>query len=211
MRRVQFRGYCAKADCGKPVFSRFQKTKYCSVECAKARYGASGKARRVKPFDSNARLKKPLGGACYSCGAVVGSAKRKYCSLACRRTYQFQLRARALENGTYVAYNCNRFVRQYLILKIGERCSRCGWNERHPKTGRVMIEVEHIDGDWRNNRPENLTLLCPNCHSLTPTFRGFNRGRGRAERLGGRENPLRPSSSRGQAEQPQQIDDVRPA
>jgi len=211
MRRVLFRGYCAKAECGKPVFSRYLKTKYCSVACAKARFEGRSHARRAQPSGSNSGRKKPLGGPCLSCGTAISSANRKYCSLECRRTFQFQLRARALESGTYIAYNCNRFVRQYLILKLGERCSRCGWNERHPKTGRVMIEVEHIDGDWRNNRPENLTLLCPNCHSLTPTFRGFNRGRGRAERLGGRENPLRSLSPRGQAEQPQQIDDVRPA
>lgn len=46
-----------------------------------------------------------------------------------------------------------------------------------------MVEVEHIDGDWENNSLTNLTLLCPNCHALTPTFRGLNRGRGRSYRL----------------------------
>jgi hypothetical protein len=45
-----------------------------------------------------------------------------------------------------------------------------------------VVEVEHIDGNWRNNLPENLTLLCPNCHALTPTFRGLNRGHGRPGR-----------------------------
>jgi hypothetical protein len=44
-------------------------------------------------------------------------------------------------------------------------------------------------------------LLCPNCHSLTDTFRALNRGRGRPKRLGGRENPLRAQpSSRVQVE-----------
>ncbi len=56
----------------------------------------------------------------------------------------------------------------------------------------MPVEVEHIDGDWRNNRLENLILLCPNCHALTPTFRGLNRGKGRAHRRGGRENPISP-------------------
>ena len=74
-------------------------------------------------------------------GVRQGAAREAF-GKACRRTYQFQLRAKALESGTYIAYNCNRFVRQYLISKIGERCSRCGRNERHPKTGRAMIEVE---------------------------------------------------------------------
>jgi len=83
-----------------------------------------------------------------------------------------------------------------LVKTIGEKCSRCEWNEVHPLTGRVPIEVEHIDGDWQNNHPSNLTLLCPNCHSLTATYRGLNRGKGRATRRGGRDNPL-PEGSEG--------------
>jgi hypothetical protein len=76
------------------------------------------------------------------------------------------------------------------VERFGEKCTRCGWGERHPLTGKVPVEVEHIDGNWRNNAPSNLTLLCPNCHSLTSTYRALNRGRGRPMRLGGRENPL---------------------
>ncbi len=59
---------------------------------------------------------------------------------------------------------------------------RCGWCERNPATGRVPLELEHVDGDWRNARPENLLLLCPNCHALTPTFKALNKGRGREPR-----------------------------
>ena len=33
-----------------------------------------------------------------------------------------------------------------------------------------MLAVDHVDGDWRNDRAENLRFLCPNCHSQTPTF-----------------------------------------
>jgi|GEM_PF-1264634 len=172
MRRKQFRGYCLNG-CGNPVFSRDACTKYCSLTCSNARFK---KHREVR--------------ACLNCGGSAAAGKRKYCSFRCQQAYQYQVRAAALENGTYRAYNCNNFIRKYLISKIDERCSRCGWSKRHPKTGRVPVEVEHIDGKWKNNRPENLTLLCPNCHSLTDTFRGLNRGRGRAQRLGGRQNPL---------------------
>lgn len=45
-------------------------------------------------------------------------------------------------------------------------------------TGTLPLEVEHIDGDATNNSEENLTLLCPNCHSLTRTYRGANKGNG---------------------------------
>jgi hypothetical protein len=51
--------------------------------------------------------------------------------------------------------------------------------ERYPTTGKVPLEVDHIDGNWNNHRPEYVRLLCPNCHALTPTFKGLNRGNGR--------------------------------
>jgi hypothetical protein len=42
-----------------------------------------------------------------------------------------------------------------------------------------------MDGDWRNNAPENLALLCPNCHALTPSFKALNKGKGRGSRRAG--------------------------
>ncbi|MGP8100991.1 MAG: HNH endonuclease signature motif containing protein [Candidatus Cybelea sp.] len=105
--------------------------------------------------------------------------------------HHFQRRVEILEAGLYSTTNFGGFLRRYLIRGFGESCTRCGWAQRNPVTKNVPIEVEHIDGDWRNNRLDNLTLLCPNCHALTSTFRGLNRGRGRAHRLGGRGNPLR--------------------
>ncbi|MPY62009.1 HNH endonuclease signature motif containing protein [Streptomyces spongiae] len=43
----------------------------------------------------------------------------------------------------------------------------------------LPLEVDHVDGNWRNNRLENLRLLCPNCHSTTDSYRGRNKGRAR--------------------------------
>ena len=171
MRKKPFRGYCA-AGCGNEVFSRNAAAKYCSLRCANARYGH--------------RVCKP----CAVCGKIVPLAKQTYCSRECHRRSEFERRREILEGGGYCGIYCNGFIRKYLVYRFGDRCSKCGWDKRHPKTGRVPVEVEHIDGDYRNNRLENLTLLCPNCHSLTDTFRGLNRGRGRPYRLGGRENPL---------------------
>ncbi|MFA5052706.1 MAG: HNH endonuclease signature motif containing protein [Parcubacteria group bacterium] len=52
-----------------------------------------------------------------------------------------------------------------------EYCEECGWNKR-TKEGYLPLELDHINGDHRDNRIENLRVLCPNCHSLKPTHRG---------------------------------------
>ncbi len=43
--------------------------------------------------------------------------------------------------------------------------------------------MNHIDGNSENNKEKNLELLCPNCHSLTPNFKGLNKGNGRHSRM----------------------------
>jgi len=53
-------------------------------------------------------------------------------------------------------------------------CEECGWSRRTPD-GRLPLEVHHINGDPADNRLANLQILCPNCHSLKPHYRGRNR------------------------------------
>ena len=53
------------------------------------------------------------------------------------------------------------------------RCYECGINQWRGK--RISLELEHKNGNRYDNRMENLTLLCPNCHSLTSTYRGKNK------------------------------------
>ena len=67
------------------------------------------------------------------------------------------------------------WLKRYLIQQSGERCSQCNWAERNPITNNIMIEIDHIDGDNSNNTISNVRLLCPNCHSLTPTYRSIKR------------------------------------
>lgn len=41
----------------------------------------------------------------------------------------------------------------------------------------IPLELDHINGDNKDNHLLNLRLLCPNCHALTPTYRSKNRNK----------------------------------
>lgn len=68
-------------------------------------------------------------------------------------------------------------VKKFLIrsgLKQ-EVCEICGWAEKRECDGKIPIELHHINGDNSDNRIQNLQILCPNCHALTPTYSGKNK------------------------------------
>lgn len=77
--------------------------------------------------------------------------------------------------------NISGHIRFYLFDKYDSKCTKCGWCSVNKHTGRIPLHVEHIDGNWKNNEESNLTLLCPNCHSLTSTHGSLNKGRGRPD------------------------------
>lgn len=127
-------------------------------------------------------------GQCIFCSKPTKSSGFKYCSNRCQADYQYQQYIRKWRTGLVdgnrgmKAPLLSAHLKRYLLEKYEEKCCRCGWNQRHPVTGKVPLEVNHIDGNSTNNDEANLELICPNCHSLTANFRALNTGNGRAYR-----------------------------
>lgn len=79
---------------------------------------------------------------------------------------------KGLFTNTIFEYNGSGNHKGFLIQERGYKCEECGLTEWLNKP--ITLELEHIDGDNRNNAKDNLKLLCPNCHSYTDTWKGRN-------------------------------------
>lgn len=82
-----------------------------------------------------------------------------------------------VKNSTYL-WNSNikkRLLKEGLLLN---KCYTINCNITNDWLGKpIILQLEHKNGDNKDNRIENLCLLCPNCHSQTETFAGKNIGR----------------------------------
>jgi hypothetical protein len=143
--------------------------KYCSLSCS----ASTTNSQRTK-LDTR---------KCKNCSEefISNGVKRLniFCSSHCCNEYKVKENFTKIENRIYVSSN---ILKKYLIHKNGDKCMECGWDKINPVTKKVPIELEHIDGNHKNNTLENVKLLCPNCHSLTTTYKALNRGKGRPSR-----------------------------
>lgn len=108
---------------------------------------------------------------------TIGSSTGKYCCWDCTKAGQAKERRKRFLEGKMTSRSD---MKNHLADMQGWKCVSCGYTEwlGHP----IPLELDHIDGDAGNNIPDNLRLLCPTCHALTPTHKAKNRGNGRGSR-----------------------------
>ena len=116
---------------------------------------------------------------CSGCGVTFHSRKSasvnsrsglRFCTRACKDKSQ---RLEGLKDIQPSHYGTADICRDFLIRKRRLRCEHCGRSEWEDNP--IPLEIHHIDGNRTNNEDANLELNCPNCHALTPNFKGRNK------------------------------------
>lgn len=123
---------------------------------------------------------------CLKCEKLTARKTYKYCSNQCQADYQYNKYIEEwldgkIDGGTSSGI-VSSHVKRYLREINKDKCEICSWSKVNPFTGIVPLEADHIDGNHKNNKIDNLRLICPNCHSLTSTYRALNKGNGRSWR-----------------------------
>lgn len=102
-----------------------------------------------------------------------------YCSNKCKKEHEYQEYIKrwklGIETGLYGKFALSNYIKRYMFEKHNHKCEKCGWGEVNQYTGRIPLQIHHIDGNCTNNNEDNLQLLCPNCHSLTNNYCGANK------------------------------------
>lgn len=188
-------------NCGNPHDGNYGSARFCSQKCARSFSTKEVKAelshvvsRTMTGAYLNAHpeirsvLVKSLEGA----GSMTEAAKRSGMGYLSFRKYAKEFDLWKPSPSSFHRSNPDR-IWDYLngaiygqfhgikarLLKLGikeNKCEKCSLKEWLNKP--LTCELDHIDGDTRNNRLSNLRMLCPNCHSQTPTFRAKNKRKG---------------------------------
>lgn len=141
-------------NCSKEISQRLM---FCSKSCS-ASFNNKG-VRRHGSSKTN----------CLSCGKITKSSSSKYCSNQCRANNDWDKIEQQIKSNQLCTW---KSIKKYLV-SLSPTCSSCNlvtWKEQP-----ITLECDHIDGDKSNNRLSNARLLCPNCHSQTPTYKAKNK------------------------------------
>jgi hypothetical protein len=138
---------------------------HCSRTCANSR-----------PFSYDANEKRRIGTKAWWKGMQPEQRELISSRLRLSPNHDTTSIVRSLMELDWTALNHEQ-LRQRLVLEQDGKCSACSVGEWNGMP--LSLQIHHINGDNTDNNKENLTMLCPNCHTQTDTWCGAKSSVGR--------------------------------
>ena len=165
-------------NCSKEHDGEFGSGRFCCQSCA------SGFSTKSKRKEINEKVSKKMKGRSVG-SAKIGYDKEKW-YVSCLITWQKNKELRK-ENTPFHEWPLAT-IREHIFDEQNGCCNKCGLDKWLEEL--ITLELEHKDGNNKNNTRENLEFLCPNCHSMTVTWRGRNKNKNNGKKRVSDENLL---------------------
>lgn len=162
--------------CGKALQKRSKSKrdrKFCSRSCS-----ASYNNRGIRRHGSSLEFRECRD---RNCKNPVKSNASIFCSMSCSSKQRGYISIDLWEKSPEEVINVYSNLRRHILTKLGKVCSMCHVGEVYNNKP-LTLELDHIDGNWKNNLPSNLRVVCPNCHSQTPTYKAKNKNKNAKDR-----------------------------
>jgi hypothetical protein len=121
---------------------------------------------------------------CINCGISKRSNGKKFCGPKCQHDFNYKEKIKLWLDGKHDGMrgktSTAHWIKRYITEVRGHQCECCKIKEWMDRS--ISLDLEHKDGNFKNNKIDNLGLICPNCHSQTDTYKGRNKkGRPRSK------------------------------
>jgi len=189
MKHLRYYNQKSRKEARKQYYKKPKRCKYCNkiIHIKKKQQPAEARRKNfcnhscAASYNNNGRPKVKK--YCPICNKR--HFNKKFCSLKCFHEFQYVEYIKrwkaGLENGIK-GNSTSDTIRKYFLITYNSKCMRCGWAGTNLQTNKSTLVLHHKDGNWKNNKEDNIELICPNCHSLTPTYGILNKGNGRPNR-----------------------------